>query len=285
MCCLLQPANRAASRQMWLLREQCKAGFVTAKRRCPRLPRSVSFGSRTGIQLLELGVQRELTRTLRSRRAYAGSQSHFIAGAATCAACSQVASTPNISRWEREPMERVCSQRRLLRQTSRWRRPLMPGCCISPYPGFVSQQATTAGAATTTIAQGLKWMPQYYKPPPTPGQHRECKTIIGVPAFAHQAPVSRGCNSPSTIPTQGNYDAGTNRSGWAIPSNLTLNERHGARTAVDRALSTLDEPQQLQRTCLTNSLRQRWNWRGQLLRFVQGAQRNGRCGSGSMPFR
>jgi len=82
MCCLLQPANRRGPvGKCGLLREQCRR--LCHGRRCPRLPRSVSFGSRTGIQLLNFGVQRELTKDITVTASYAGSQSHFIAGAAT----------------------------------------------------------------------------------------------------------------------------------------------------------------------------------------------------------
>jgi len=121
---------------------------------------------------------------------------------------------------------------------------IMPGCCTSPYPGFAAAAATTAGAATTTIAQGLKWMPQYSSTADTWGN------VANANYNAFQLSLAKRMSHGLQFTVNYTYskefdDAGTNRSGWAIPSNLTLSGKAYPRNRIDRALSTLDEPQQL----------------------------------------
>jgi hypothetical protein len=197
------------------------------------------------------GVQRELTKNMTVMVNYAGSQSHFIAGAATMRGLQSGGINPAYSLALGQGGSIAAPQygHGLLTQPAtianlQLAQTYMPGCCALPYPGFATAAASSKGAATTTIAQALKWMPQYTSTADTWGN------IANANYNALQITLTQRFSHGLTFTVNYTYskeldDAGTNRSGFAIPAGSTLNGKAWSQNRIDRSLSTLDEPQQL----------------------------------------
>jgi len=218
-------------------------GFVTAGA-APGYPDPYLSDRAPEFNFWNFGVQRELTKDITVTSSYAGSQSHFIAGAATMRGLQSGGINPKYFALGAGTYGAGLLSKAATAANIALAQAIMPGCCISPYPGFVSAAGTTAGAATTTIAQGLKWMPQYSSTADTWGN------IANANYNAFQLSLTKRLSQGLQFTVNYTYskeidDAGTNRSGWAIPSNLTLNGKAWSQNRIDRALSTLDEPQQL----------------------------------------
>jgi hypothetical protein len=198
------------------------------------------------------GIQRELNKDVTLTVNYAGSESHFIAGAATMRGIQSGGIDPTYMAvlGTGGPTGAYAGPNKL-GSLSVAATPANVAAAQAAYPGlptpaasFEAAAATKSGAANATIGQSLKWMPQYSSTADTWGN------IANANYHAFQVSISHR-------PTHGlsftlNYtfskemdDAGTNRSGFAIPASLTLNNKGWARNRIDYSLSTLDEPQQL----------------------------------------
>ena len=197
------------------------------------------------------GVQREITKNMTLSVNYAGSESHFIAGATTMRGLQSGGISPAYSLALGQGGTIAAPQygHGLLSQPATaaniaLAQTYMSGCCTSPYPGFLAAAASAKGAATSTIAQSLKWMPQYSSTADTWGN------VANANYHALQVTLSQRFSHGLTFTVNYTYskqmdDAGTNRSGWAIPSAATLNGQSWNQNRIDYSLSTLSEPQQL----------------------------------------
>ena len=115
-----------------------------------------------------------------------------------------------------------------------------------PYTDFTTFAASSnAYANKATIGQMLKWMPQFSGTTDTWG-------INVANANYHSAQVSLAIRQTHGLTLNVNYtyskqmdDAGTNRSGFAIPASMTRDGKAWARNRIDYSLSTLSAPQNL----------------------------------------
>jgi len=224
--------------------------FVTAGA-APGYPDPYLADRAPEFNFFNLGVQRELTKNMTVTVNYGGSQSHFIAGAATMRGLQSGGINPAYSLALGQGGTIAAPQygHGLLTQPATaaniaLAQTYMPGCCTSPYPGFATAAANSKGAATSTIAQSLKWMPQYSSTADTWGN------IANANYNAVQVTLNQRFSHGLTFTVNYTYskqmdDAGTNRSGFAIPAASTLNGKAWNQNRIDYSLSTLSEPQQL----------------------------------------
>ena len=198
------------------------------------------YGDRTPtFYFFNAGVERTLTNNITVTLNYAGSISHFISGAAGIRGLQSGEINPvylqlgSLLTKAATPANITAAQA------------ILPGCCASPYPGFAAAAATTAGSTIATIGQGLKWMPQY------------SSTADPWGAYSANAAYNAIEFSLAIRPTHGltlniNYtynkeldDAGTIRTGYAIPGSATINGQSWKADRLDRSQSVLDQPQNL----------------------------------------
>jgi hypothetical protein len=122
---------------------------------------------------------------------------------------------------------------------------ILPGCCAAPYPGFTAAASTTAGAGFATIAQSLKWMPQYSGTTDTWG-------VQSANANYNAWEVSVAIRPTHGLTFNLNYtfnkeidDAGTIRTGYPIPANRILDGVARPADRADRGIAVLDLPENL----------------------------------------
>jgi hypothetical protein len=198
------------------------------------------YGDRTPTFMFwNFGFQRSLTHSITLTMNYAGSATHFIAGAGGIRGLQSGEVNPkylalgSLLTKAATPANVAAAQA------------IIPGCCAAPYPGFTAAASTTAGAGLATIAQGLKWMPQYSGTTDTWGVQ------------SANAAYNSWQTSIAIRPTHGltfnlNYtfdkeidDAGTIRTGYDIPGSAILSGKSWKADRIDRSLSVLDIPENL----------------------------------------
>ena len=186
------------------------------------------------------GIQREIIRDTVLTVNYAGSESHFIAGAtnmrgkyagqidpiyyALGSDLNLAATATNLAKANTDAIKAGLTTLTL------------------PYPNFGLAAATTAGAGKATIGQMLTWMPQFSGTTDTWG-------LQGANASYHSAQVSLEHRLAHGLTLNVNYtyaknldDAGTQRSGYAIPSSVTLNGKGSKVNRADRSISANSIP-------------------------------------------
>jgi hypothetical protein len=195
------------------------------------------YGDRTPtFYFWNFGFQRSLTKDITYTMNYAGSATHFVAGAAGLRGLQSGEINPIylplglLLNSAATPANIAAAQA------------IIPGCCNSPYPGFAAAAATSAGSTIATIGQGLKWMPQYSGTSDTWG-------LYSANAAYNALQVSLAIRPTHGLTFNVNYtfskeldDAGTIRTGYPIPANLNATGRAWAADRIDRSLSTIDTP-------------------------------------------
>jgi len=204
------------------------------------------YGDRTPtLYFWNFGFQRQLSQNITYTMNYAGSVSHFVAGSGSLRGLQSGQVNPKywalgagiygagLLNAAATPANIAAAQA------------IIPGCCASPYPGFAAAAATSTGAGFATIAQGLKWMPQYSGTTDTWG-------LYSANAAWNALEVSLAIRPTHGLTFNLNYtwdkeldDAGSIRSGYAIPGSLTLNGKSWAADRIDRSESILDLPQNM----------------------------------------
>jgi hypothetical protein len=198
------------------------------------------YGDRTPtFYFFNFGFQRSLTKDVTFTLNYVGSISHFLAGAS---------GLRGLQSGEIDPKYLVLGSLLTSAATPAnvaKAQAILPGCCTAPYAGFTAAANTTAGAGFATIAQGLKWMPQYSGTTDTWG------------LYSANAGYNALQMSVAIRPTHGltfnvNYtwskemdDAGTIRTGYAIPAAQNATGKAWKADRMDRSLSTIDSPHNL----------------------------------------
>ena len=198
------------------------------------------YGDRTPtFYYWNFGGQRQLLKDITLTVNYAGSISHFVSGASGIRGLQSGEINPTYLQLGALLTKAATPANIAAAQA------IIPGCCNSPYPGFAAAAATTAGSTVATIAQGLKWMPQY----------SGTSDVWG--AYSANASWNALEISLAIRPTHGltfnlNYtydkeldDAGTIRTGFPIPSSAILTGQSWKADRIDRSESTLDLPQNL----------------------------------------
>ncbi len=198
------------------------------------------YGDRTPtFYFFNFGFQRSLTQNITATVNYAGSLSHFVSGASNIRGLQSGEINPVYLQLGALLTKPATAANVAAAQA------IIPGCCNTPYPGFALAAATTAGSTIATIAQGLRWMPQY--------------SATSDPFGAYSANASYNALEVSLAirPTHGltfnlNYtydkeldDTGTQRTGYAIPANAILDGVARKANRIDRSVAVLDIPQNL----------------------------------------
>lgn len=192
------------------------------------------------------GMQREVTKDITVSVNYVGSQSHFIAGAG------------NIRGLQSGQMNPIY----LAIGAVNCGTPSVPSSCLSakataaniataqtatglqlpvPYAGYTAAAGVNSSA---TIAHMLTWMPQYSGSTDTWGN------VANGNYNAFQLSVSHRASHGLTLNVNYTYshnidDAGTQRSGWAIPAAANATGQAVAADRFDRSLSVNSQPQNL----------------------------------------
>jgi hypothetical protein len=188
------------------------------------------------------GIQRELIRDTVLTINYAGSESHFIAGATNMRGKYAGQINP-IYYALGSDLNLAATDTNLAKANTDATAVGLPALS-SPYTGhgFQDAAATTAGAGKATIGQMLTWMPQFSGTTDTWG-------LQGANANYHSAQVSLEHRLAHGLTLNVNYtyaknldDAGTQRSGYAIPSSLVLSGKGSKVNRADRSISANSIP-------------------------------------------
>lgn len=186
------------------------------------------------------GIQRELTSNVVLTVNYTGSESHFIAGATTMRGkyagqinpiYYQLGTTLNLP----------ATPANIATANTQATAAGLPAITL-PYASFGAAAATSAGAGKATIGQALTWMPQFSGTTDTWGSQ-------SANASYHSAQVSLEHKLSHGLTLNVNYtysknldNAGTMRSGYAIPASASLNGKASAANRADRSVSANSIP-------------------------------------------
>ena len=169
---------------------------------------------------------------------YAGSESHFIAGASNIRGLYSGQINPQY--WALGSLlnspatpANVAAAQAILPQVA------------APYPGYEGAAATTGGAGQATVGHMLTWMPQFSGSTDTWGLDTANANYEALQISARKR-MSNGLEITANYTYAKNVDdAGTQRDGYAIPANLTLNGKAWKQNRIDRSVSANSVPQNL----------------------------------------
>ncbi len=210
------------------------------------------YGDRTPtFYYWNFGIQQAMTNNITFTLNYAGSISHFIAGASGLRGLQSgevnpayfalgAGGTVAAPQYGKGLLSQPATAANVALAQA-----VMPGCCGTPYAGFAQAAATSAGATFATIAQSLKWMPQYSGTTDTWGLYSANAAYNALEASIAIRPTHGLTFNVNYTWDKELDDAGTIRTGYAIPGNLTLNGKSWAADRIDRSESVLDIPQNL----------------------------------------
>jgi hypothetical protein len=181
------------------------------------------------------GMQKEVTNNITVTLNYVGSQSHFLAGASNMRGLQSGQMDPRYLVLGAN-LSKPATQANINAAQA------ATGLTLPvPYPGYIAAAAVNSNA---TIAHMLTWMPQYSGSTDTWGN------IANANYNAFQLSVAvrdwHGLIMNVNYTYSKNIDdAGTARSGWAIPASATLAGHDWAQNRIDRSLSINSQPQNL----------------------------------------
>ncbi|SEG15523.1 TonB-dependent Receptor Plug Domain [Bryocella elongata] len=198
------------------------------------------YGDRTPtFYFYNAGLQRSITDSITVTVNYAGTISHFIAGASGLRGLQSGEINPIYL-----PLGALLTKAATPTNIAA-AQAIVAGCCATPYPGFAAAAATTAGSSIATIGQGLKWMPQYSSTGDTWG-------LYSANAAYNAFEFSLAIRPTHGLTLNVNYtynkeidDAGTIRTGYDIPGSAILSGKSWKADRIDRSISVLDQPQNL----------------------------------------
>jgi hypothetical protein len=198
------------------------------------------YGDRTPtFYFFNLGFQRAFTKDITYTMNYAGSMTHFISGAAGIRGLQSGEVDPKYLPLGALLTKAATPANVALAQA------IIPGCCTAPYAGFTAAANTTAGAGFATIAQGLKWMPQYTSTADTWGLYSANAAYNALQASVAIRPTHGLTLNVNYTWSKEMDDAGTIRTGYPIPAGQNATGKAWKADRMDRALSTIDSPQNL----------------------------------------
>ncbi len=222
------------------------SGAAVAPGSAPGYPDFYLAGRAPEFSFFNFGIERALTKDITLSANYAGSESHFIAGASNIRGVQSGEVDPKYmpilgaGTYGLGLLSKPATAANVAAAQA-----AMPGCCTVPYAGFQAIAATgTSAGNNATIAQMLKWMPQFSSTADTWGN------IANANYHALQISATQRPAHGLTVTVNYTYskqmdDAGTQRTGFAVPANLTLDGRARPKNRIDYGLSTLNEPQSL----------------------------------------
>ncbi len=232
--------------------------FVTASG-APGYPDPYLAGRAPQFNFWNFGFQREITSDIVATVNYAGSNSHFLAGAgnmrglqsgqinpayyaaANYANTNGLGSTCPAGKCNILTLPATAANITLANQATA---AVGLPAIITPYPTFATAAATSAGAGKATIAQALTWMPQFS------GTTDTWPNIANVSYNSLQVSVAKRMSQGLTLNLNYTYskqldDTGTMRSGFAIPGSAMLSGKGWAANRIDRSWSANSVPQAL----------------------------------------
>ena len=179
------------------------------------------------------GLQRELTKDITAMVNYAGSESHFLAGAS------------NMRGLQSGQINPIYYSLGTLLTAPATAANLAAAGISAPYPGFEEAAGTTAGAGKATVGQALVWMPQFSSTTDTWGSQSANASY-----YSLQVSVAKRMSQGLTVNVNYTYgkeldDTGTQRSGWPIPADRILSGHAWPANRIDRSWSTNSVPQNL----------------------------------------
>jgi hypothetical protein len=189
------------------------------------------------------GIEQQLTKNLTITLNYAGSQSHFIAGASNMRGLQSGQINPIY--WAlgtQLSLPATPANIALVNQTAAAAG--IPNVNL-PYAGFGLAAGTTAGAGKATIQQALTWMPQFSSSTDTWGS-QSANVSYNSAQISIAERLSHGLQFNINYTFSSNIDdAGTQRSGWAIPANRIATGRFYKQNRIDRGVSANSVPENL----------------------------------------
>ena len=181
------------------------------------------------------GMQREVVKDLTVTVNYVGSQTHFIAGAANIRGLQSGQLDPKWLALGSNLTKPATAANIAIAQTA-------TGLTLPvPYAGYTAAAVVNASA---TIAHMLTWMPQYA------GTSDPWGDVANANYNAFQLSVAKRSSHGLTFNINYTYaknidDAGTQRSGYAIPASANATGLAWAPNRMDRSLSVNSQPQNL----------------------------------------
>jgi hypothetical protein len=192
-------------------------------------------GRAPSFDFFNFGIQRAITSDLTATASYVGSQSHFLAASAGNAR----------GYWANQLDPRYLALGSLLSSPATAAnvaaaQAIIPGVAL-PYPGY---ETAAAHSSKATIAQMLTAFPQYSSVADTWGN------VANANYNALQISVSQRQRHGFSATVNYTYakqldDAGTFRSGFDIPGSVLASGTSWKRDRIERAISTIDQPQNL----------------------------------------
>ena len=199
------------------------------------------YGDRTPtFYFFNFGGQRSLTNNITFTMNYAGSVSHFLAGNANLRGLQSGQVDPkylplgSLLTSAATPTNVAAAQAIIP-----W---MLRGAVCRFHP---RRRHASAGSTVATIAQGLKWMPQYSGTTDTWGLYSANAAYNALQAsIAIRATRGLTFNVNYTFSKELD-DAGTIRSGFPIPAAQNASGHAWKADRIDRSLSTIDSPQNI----------------------------------------
>jgi hypothetical protein len=180
-------------------------------------------------------VQRAFTNDITISVAYAGTESHFLAGASNMRGLYSNQIDPKY--WVLGSLLNLPATATNVSKAQA----ILPGI-QPPYASF--EQSAVLNGGQATIGQMLKWMPQFSSVGDTWGSSAN--------ASYHALQISARKRMSNGLDLTVNYtysknidDAGTQRSGFAIPAGMIATGKAWAQNRIDRSLSANSVPQDL----------------------------------------
>lgn len=187
-------------------------------------------------EFFNFGLQREITHTITVTMNYVGSQSHFIAGASNIRGLQSGQLDPRYLALGSYLSQPATTANLAAAQAA-------TGISLTvPYAGYSAAAAINGNA---TIAHMLTWKPQYAGVSDTFGVNSANANYN-----AFQFSLAQSAWHGLTFNVNYTYshnidDAGTARSGYAIPAQYTLSGKAWSPDRIDRSLSINSQPQNL----------------------------------------
>jgi hypothetical protein len=189
------------------------------------------------------GIQRQVTQDIAVTLNYAGTESHFITGATNMRGLESGQINP-IYYALGSLLNQPATPSNLAAANTAAAAAGLPAISL-PYAGFGLAAQTQAGAGKATIGQALVWKPQFSGTTDSFG-NQSANAVY----HSMQLSVSKRASHGLTLNLNYTYshnidDAGTQRSGWAIPGNLLISGKSWRENRIDRSTSLNSVPQHL----------------------------------------
>lgn len=236
-------APSAASRTLNVGNTVNASGAFVTPGGAPGYPDPYLSGRAPEFGFWNFGMEREITKDLTISVNYAGSESHFLAGASNMRGLQAGQINPI---WYAlgTTLTLPATSANLAAANAKGASLGLP-TINAPYPGFTAAAATSAGASQATIYRALTWMPQFSGTTDTWGS-QSANSVYHSFQLSLAKRMSHGLQFNLNYTYAHNIDdAGTQRSGWALPSTVLLSGRSWKQNRIDRSTSTNSVPQNL----------------------------------------